>query len=120
MILFVERLLETMAVGCAAGRGQVDDLPDVGLLAAVEAAGSRAAVGRRGAIASATLEAGGTARHAARRATPPLLPVVHCPWFRVWLVVHDGQRPGPAGELAGNRDSSDGVPLVAGLKALPA
>ena len=48
MILFVGRLLETMAVWCAAGRGQVDDLPDVGLSAAVEAAGSRAAVGRRG------------------------------------------------------------------------
>ena len=30
---------------------------------------------RRGAIASATLEAGGAAGHAARRATPPLLPV---------------------------------------------
>ncbi len=48
MILFVGRLLETMALWCAAGRGQVDDLPDVGLPTAVEAAGSRAAVGRRG------------------------------------------------------------------------
>ena len=48
MILFVGRLLETMALWRAAGRGQVDDLPDVGLPAAVEAAGSRAAVGRRG------------------------------------------------------------------------
>jgi hypothetical protein len=47
MILFVGRLLETMAVWCAAGSGQVDDLPDGGLPAAVEAAGSRAAVGRR-------------------------------------------------------------------------
>ena len=47
MILFVGRLLETMAVWCAAGCGQVDDLPDGGLPAAVEAAGSRAAVGRR-------------------------------------------------------------------------
>src|SRR4029453_7942634 len=36
-----------------------------------------------------------------------------------WLVVHDGQGPGPAGELAGDRDSSDGVPFAAALEALP-
>ena len=42
------------------------------LPAAVEAAGSRAAVGRRGAIASATLEAGETAAYAARRSTSGL------------------------------------------------
>jgi hypothetical protein len=49
VILFVGRLLETMALWCAAGSGQVDDLPDGGgLPAAVEAAGSRAAGGRRG------------------------------------------------------------------------
>ena len=83
MILFVGRLLETMALWCAAGlRAGLLACPMVGLLAAVEAAGSRAAVGRRGAIASATLEAGGTAGHAARRATSPLLPVVECAWFR--------------------------------------
>ena len=49
MILFVGRLLEMMAVWCAAGRGQVlVACPMVGLPAAVEAAGSRAAGGRRG------------------------------------------------------------------------
>ena len=72
-----------LAVCCAAGRGQVLlACPMVGLPAAVEAAGSRAAVGRRRAIALATLEAGGTAAQAARRATPLLLPVVECARFR--------------------------------------
>jgi hypothetical protein len=49
MILFVGRLLETMALWCAAGvAGRSMTCPLVGLPAAVEAAGSRAAVGRRG------------------------------------------------------------------------
>jgi hypothetical protein len=49
MIFFVGRLLETMALWCAAGlRAGLLACPMVGLLAAVEAAGSRAAVGRRG------------------------------------------------------------------------
>jgi hypothetical protein len=82
MILFVRRLLRFG--GGVARRGRRAGpwgLPDeLGLSAAVEAAGSRAAGGRRGAIASATLEAGGTAGDAARRATPPLLPVVECAW----------------------------------------
>jgi hypothetical protein len=82
VILFVGRLLERMALWCAAGlRAGLLACPMVGLPAAVEAAGSRAAVGRRGAIASATLEAGGTAAYAARRATAPLLPVAECAWF---------------------------------------
>jgi hypothetical protein len=42
MILFVGRLLETMALWCAAGRGQVDDLPDGG------AAGGRGGCGVKG------------------------------------------------------------------------
>jgi hypothetical protein len=50
MILFVGRLLETRAVWCAAGlrAGLFLTGPMVGLPAAVEAAGSKAAVGRRG------------------------------------------------------------------------
>jgi len=72
----------------AAGRSMT--CPMVGLPAAVEAAGSRAAVGRRRAIALATLEAGGTAGNAARRTTAQLLPVVECARFRGRLVVHDG------------------------------
>jgi hypothetical protein len=49
MILFVGRLLPNCWRYVAPRRGgQVDDLPDGGLSAAVEAAGSRAAVGRRG------------------------------------------------------------------------
>ena len=49
LILFVGRLLETMVLWCAAGRGQVFwPARWWGLSAAVEAAGSRAAVGRRG------------------------------------------------------------------------
>jgi hypothetical protein len=49
MILFVGRLLETMALWCAAGlRAGLLTCPMVGLPSAVEAAGSRAAVGRRG------------------------------------------------------------------------
>ena len=39
--------------------------------------------------------------------------------FRGWLVVHDGQRPGPAGD-AGDADSGDGVLFAAGLEGLPA
>ena len=42
MILFVGRLLETMALWCAAGSGQVDDLPDGG------AAGGRGGCGVKG------------------------------------------------------------------------
>ena len=48
MILFVGGSWRRWRCGAPRGCGQVDDLPDVGLSAAVEAAGSRAAVGRRG------------------------------------------------------------------------
>ena len=34
-------------------------------------------------------------------------------------LVHDRQRTGPAGELAGDRDSSNGVPFVASLEGFP-
>ena len=80
MILFVGRLLQIVGRVVRRGvAGRSMACPMMGLPAAVEAAGSRAAVGRRGAIASATLEAGGTAAQAARHSTPP---VVECAWFR--------------------------------------
>jgi hypothetical protein len=81
MIFFVGRLLQVVW-RCGAPRrgGQVDDLSDGG------AVGGRGGCGVKGgrqavaaAIASATLEAGGTAAQAARRSTPP---VVECAWFR--------------------------------------
>ena len=57
-----------LAACCRAGlmACPLTDLP-----AAVEAAGSRAAAGRRGAIAVATLEPGGTAAQAVRPAHQP-------------------------------------------------
>ena len=83
MILFVGRLLETMALWCAAGSGQVDDLPaGWGCRRPWRLRGQGRPEAVAAAIASATLEAGGTAGHAARRATALLLPVVECAWFR--------------------------------------
>jgi hypothetical protein len=48
MILFVGRLLETWCCGAPRAAGRSMSCPMVGLPAAVEAAWSRAAVGRRG------------------------------------------------------------------------
>jgi hypothetical protein len=57
-----------LAACCRAG---LMACPLIDLPAAVEAAGSRAAAGRRGAIAVATLESGETAAQAVRPADQP-------------------------------------------------
>src|SRR5664279_5460528 len=83
---------------------------------------SRAAAGRRAAIAQRPLRVEGrprSVRGADRRTTAP---ASHTggPWNPAGSVVHDGQRPAPAGQFPGDGDVGDDRSLLPGGEHLPA
>jgi hypothetical protein len=80
MILFVGRLLQIVGgMLRRGGAGRSMTCPMVGCRRPWRLRGQGRPQAVAAAIASATLEAGGTAAQAARRSTPP---VVECAWFR--------------------------------------